>query len=639
MKKILFALFTLSALSCVKEQPMNNPQDMASDVRQVVLCASNEAQTKTYFNKDNGTITWNTTEDPLAIFDGALQKFTCSEVSEDKTLAYFTGSADVAKTSWIAVHPYSHASVVNSELVVKIPSFQTARAKGGIQQGENTSAAIVSVVNGEPQGFTMMNVGGLLKFTVSETGIKTITFSTIGGEPLTGNVRLSFEGGKPKATVLDGETFVTLKAADMTSGFAAGDYFACVLPVNLSQGIRIDMEKIDGKTASVAAKTPAEVLRSGDLEFAGVDTGASWYMPELSTIVLDFPNGPWPFTQQYYPGTKDAAAWKKTEDEKEKLMTLKTDNSILFYMSCSDYCSAGGANGLRFGKAAGDYMLFPAIPGKSLKKVAVTFLAKDIMKAAIRTRSGCADVIGGAAAGIQEAGTTFEYNLTGTARNMQYRYELTGTNDATHISKIVLTYASKGTPAGEEPEVPALVVTADFVDANDASIEPFTEKVGSEKITVTDKEYTLAESGYVFTINGTIRISPFTSKYKGIRLESSGDYIKLPAIEGYRLSSVDAVIGGVSDTNNGPVPAKTVYISSSSSSADAIATATFAACTMPEPSSVSMTLSDTSENTPYYLVMGSNAISFRKISLNYIPVDSSSSVAPAQLSIGDQAEI
>ena len=636
MKKILFALFTLSALSCVKEQPMNNPQDMATDVRQVVLCASNEAQTKTYFNKDKGTITWNTTEDPLAIFDGGLQKFTCSEVSEDQTLAYFTGSADVAKTSWIAVHPYSHASVVNSELVVKIPSFQTARAKGGIQQGENTSAAIVSVVNGEPQGFTMMNVGGLLKFTVAETGIKTITFSTIGGEPLTGNVRLSFEGGKPKATVLDGETFVTLNAADMTSGFAAGDYFACVLPVNLSQGIRIDMEKIDGKTASVAAKTPAEVLRSGDLEFAGVDTGASWYMPELSTIELDFPTGSWPFVEPTYGGVGDSAVWATGNEEK---MTLRADNSILFYMYCSNFCSATGGNGLRFGKAAGDYMLFPAIPGKSLKKVAVTFLADDNMKAAIRTRSGCSNVLGGEAVGRQTAGTTYEYNLVGTARNMQYRYELTGTNDMTHISKIVLTYASKGTPAGEEPEVPALVVTADFVDADDKSIEPFKEAVGTVAKAVADEKYTLAGSGYVFTINGTIRINAWSSKYKGIRLESSGDYIKLPAIEGYRLSSVDAVVGGVSDTNDGPVPEKTVHISSSSSSADAIATATFAACTIPEPSSVSMTLSDTSENTPYYLVMGSGATSFRKISLKSIPVDSSSSVAPAQLSIGDQAEI
>ena len=638
MKKILFALFTLSALSCVKEQPMNNPQDMAADVRQVVLCASNEAQTKTYFNKDNGTITWNTTEDPLAIFDGALQMFTCSKVSEDKTLAYFTGSADVAKTSWIAVHPYSHASVVNSELVVKIPSFQTARENGGIKHGENTSAAIVSVVNGEPQGFTMMNVGGLLKFTVSETGIKTITFSTIGGEPLTGNVRLSFEGGKPKATVLEGETFVTLKAADMTSGFAAGDYFACVLPVNLSQGIRIDMEKIDGKTASVAAKTPAEVLRSGDLEFAGVDTGASWYMPELSTIELEFPNGSWPFVEATNGGaTNDASkAWATGQEEQ---MTLKADNSVLFYMNCSNFCSATGTSGLRFGKAAGDYMLFPAIPGKSLKKVAVTFLAADNMKAAIRTRSGCADVIGGAAAGEQAAGATFEYNLVGTARNMQYRYELTGTNDMTHIDKIVLTYASKGTPAGEEPEVPALVVTADFVDANDKSIEPFNESVGADKIIVENKQYTLAGSEYVFTITGTIRINAYSKKYKGIRLESSGDYIKLPAIEGYRLSSVDAVVGGVSDVDNGPVTAKTVNISSSSSSADAIATATFAACTIPEPSSVSMTLSDTSENTPYYLVMVSNAVSFRKISLKYIPIDSSSSVAPAQLSIGDQAEI
>ena len=638
MKKILFALFTLSALSCVKEQPMNSPQDMAADVRQVVLCASNEARTKTFFNKDNGTITWNTTEEPLAIFDGGLQQFTCSEVSQDKTLAYFTGSADVAQTSWIAVHPYSHASVVNSELVVKIPSFQTARANGGIRQGENTSAAIVSVVNGVPQGFTMMNVGGLLKFTVSETGIKTITFSTIGGEPLTGNVKLSFEDGKPKATVLDGETFVTLMAADdMPNGFTPGDYFACVLPVNLSQGIRIDMEKIDGKTASVAAKTPAEVLRSGDLEFAGVDTGASWYMPELSTIVLDFPNGSWPFVEETNGSVSNDAskAWATGNEEK---MTLKANNSILFYMKCSDVCSATSSNGLRFGKAAGDYMLFPAIPGKSLKKVAVTFHARDIMKAAIRTRSGCADVIGGAAAGNQEAGATYEYNLVGTARNMQYRYELTGANDVTYISKIVLTYASKGTPAGEEPEVSALVVTADFVDANDKSIEPFTEEVGVSPNTVEDKEYTLAGSEYVFTINGKIRINEWSPTYKGIRLESSGDYIKLPAIEGYRLSSVDAVIGGVSD-NDGQVSKKTVYISSSSSSADKITEATFAACTISEPSSVSMTLSDTSENTPYYLVMGSGAISFRKISLNYIPVDSSSSVAPGQLSIGDQAEI
>ena len=163
-----------------------------------------------------------------------------------------------------------------------------------------------------------------------------------------------------------------------------------------------------------------------------------------------------------------STAWATGDEEK---MTLRADNSILFYMNCSNYCSATGSNGLRFGKAAGDYMLFPAIPGKSLKKVAVTFLTDDNMKAAIRTRSGCSDVLGGGAVGKQLANTTYEYNLVGTARNMQYRYELPGANDATHISKIVLTYASKGTPAGEEPEVPALVVTADFVDADEILAE------------------------------------------------------------------------------------------------------------------------------------------------------------------------
>lgn len=645
MKKILFALFTLSALSCVKEQPMNNPQDMASDVRQVVLCASNEAQTKTYFNKDNGTITWNTTEDPLAIFDGALQKFTCSEVSEDKTLAYFTGSADVAKTSWIAVHPYSHASVVNSELVVKIPSFQTARAKGGIQQGENTSAAVVSVVNGEPQGFTMMNVGGLLKFTVSETGIKTITFSTIGGEPLTGNVRLSFEGGKPKATVLDGETFVTLKAADMTSGFAAGDYFACVLPVNLSQGIRIDMEKIDGKTASVAAKTPAEVLRSGDLEFAGVDTGASWYMPELSTIVLDFPQGSWPFVEATGPGGSDVAstAWA-TGDEKQ--MTLKTDNSILFYMNCSNYCSATGVNGLRFGKAAGDYMLFPAIPGKSLKKVAVTFLTRDIMKAAIRTRSGCADVIGGAAAGIQEADATFEYNLTGTARNMQYRYELTGNNDATHISKIVLTYASKGTPGtGNDDEAQKLVIDVKFwegtsYEVQGSVVQPFTDDlpVLNEEV---DKSYTLKDTDYSFHIKGKIRLCA-TSTNRGLRICTQGNYIQLPAIPNMKLVKVESVGGGLADAN-GTIWTKILYVSTTNTSAGAIATMTNGQCTLTEPLTFSATLENT-ESVSYYLVTGKGDVGLRNLSLTYAPVDSaageeSGEVEAGSLQTGDQAEI
>ena len=644
MKKILFALFTLSALSCVKEQPMNSPQDMAADVRQVVLCASNEAQTKTFFNRDNGTIIWNTTEDPLAIFDGGLQQFTCSKVSDDQTLAYFTGSADVSKTSWIAVHPYSHASVVNSELVVKIPSFQTARENGGIKHGENTSAAIVSVVNGEPQGFTMMNVGGLLKFTVSETGIKTITFSTIGGEPLTGNVRLSFEGGKPKATVLDGETFVTLKAADMTSGFAAGDYFACVLPVNLSQGIRIDMEKIDGNTASVAAKTPAEVLRSGDLEFAGVDTGASWYMPELSTIELEFPNGSWPFVEATNGGANNDAskAWATGQEEQ---MTLKADNSVLFYMNCSNFCSATGTSGLRFGKAAGDYMLFPAIPGKSLKKVAVTFLAADNMKAAIRTRSGCADVIGGAAAGEQAAGATFEYNLVGTARNMQYRYELTGTNDMTHIDKIVLTYASKGTPGtGNDDEAQKLVIDVKFwnginYEEQGSVVQPFTEGLPGSNTEV-DDTYTLKDTEYTFDIKANVRLCA-TGTCRGLRIIDENDYIKLPVIENMRLVGVESVVGGLADNSKPepyPVPMKILYLSTSTSKDDKVLIMTAQQCTLTEPSTFSASF-DEMDNEEYYLVTGSANIGLRNLRLTYAPVGESAQVAAGMLQAGDQAEI
>ena len=655
MKKIfLLASIALLSLSCVKENigSGDSQSTTPADIREVSLCASTESvQSRTFFNKDTGEITWNTSEYPMAIYDGsALNTFTCTEVSEDKTLAYFTGSADVSQTSWVAVHPSTHASLVDSKLVVNIPTFQTARANGGINHGENTSAAMVSVVNGEPQGFTMMNVGGLLKFTVAESGIKTITFSSIGGEILTGNVTLSFENGKPKATVLSGETFVTLKAADMATGFAQGDYFACVLPVNLSQGIRIDMEKIDGTSASVASRTPDSVERSGDLEFTGVDTNARWYVSELSTIELDFPNGPWPFTQPYYPGISDAAAWKKTEDEKEKLMTLRADNSILFYMSCSDYCSAGGANGLRFGKAAGDYMLFPAIPGKSLKKVAVTYLKDDSSRAAIKSRNGCVDIIGGAAVGKQLAGATYEYNLEGTARNMQYRYELTGSDNSTNISKMVLTYASKGKTAEEARNIQIDIKfwEGESYAVSGKVIQPFDEALPELNEEV-DKSYTLKDTDYSFHIKGKIRLCA-TSTNRGLRICTQGNYIQLPAIPNMKLVKVESVGGGLADAS-GTIwtkilyVSKTNYVSTTNPSADpnVIATMTNGQCTLTEPLTFSATLENT-ESVSYYLVTGKGDVGLRNLSLTYAPVDpaageESGEVEAGSLQAGDQAEI
>ena len=173
MKKIVILfLSTLFALACAKENqaPQEQAEGHKVNLQEVTLTAVQEGlDTKTYFNKSTGELTWTSNESDMAIFDGSgLQAFSHVSTEEGGHQATFSGTADVNNPNWIAVHPAMNSSWENSKVYVTFPCFQNARNGGGMLANMNTMAAKVTHNAGVLDDFTMKNVGGLIKLTVTD---------------------------------------------------------------------------------------------------------------------------------------------------------------------------------------------------------------------------------------------------------------------------------------------------------------------------------------------------------------------------------------------------------------------------------------------------------------------------------------
>lgn len=649
MKKIALILsLACLSLACAKEA--QNPDSLQTEkqvnLQQVTLVAGQEVATKTDFNKDTGALTWKDSgeESDMAIFDGsAKQLFTHGTTTDGGTQATFSGTADVSTATWVAVHPASHAALDGANILVTFPCFQTIESGGGMQSDVNTMAAqLTHDGSGNLDHFTMKNVGGLLKLTVAKDGIKTITVSSRGGEALTGTATLTFDGeGNPVLTPVSTkyETFVTLCAANMATGIPTGDYFVNVFPATLASGILIDMENIDGIVASVKSSTAATVTRSADLEFAGFDTGASWYEPETTTISLDFQPS-WPFDEAITSSSADGAVWA---GDGEKQMTLTTDKSIKFFLHCTNWATAkSSGNGMRFGMGKGDYLLFPAIPGKNLCKVVVRHSQNDNSNPAIMTRGGNEVVEGGTAEGNASQNGEYTWNLVGTAHNMQYRYQLTKSSLA-FVGSLELTYASK----------PADVVILDlqfYNSSTNTALNPFnnvdrTPKLDTwgTQITPTTPEiyvFTSGDKDYEFVFNGGKAKIARAADKRGLGLSSCA--LKLPTISGYKLTNIKTALGGqaANQTDADPsVDPKNFYLSTSTSKADQVWKHSFAASSMATLPTVDDDLTSTVAETDYYLVTEWGWCYLQYLTLTYTAVSSAPAPAPASLLDGGETEL
>lgn len=254
------AVITLFACNNLKE----NAEPTLSFEKELIFTASREGvspDTKTV-RMDDGSTWWNASEE-ISVFYGSGTEGGNKLVSQNTTLqevVEFSGSVNMSgsgKEFW-AVYPYSPDNACDgTSITTVIPDTQIG------SEGNFSGDAFPAMAKAKTLDLAFWNICGGIKFFVSRSDIKSVTFKGNNDEVLAGKVRVSFDNdGKPVVTeVLDGKTEVTLTAPDGGSFKAGKYYYLTLLPCDLSAGFTMTFNTVDSK-GDVTSNNARTVKRS-----------------------------------------------------------------------------------------------------------------------------------------------------------------------------------------------------------------------------------------------------------------------------------------------------------------------------------------------------------------------------------------
>ena len=471
------------AVACAKEAEPSHVQESDGLVPMTFSAsAEGEIQTKTTYS--GRKVYWEA-EDEISVFSIGTQVvktgFKATSVSEDGTLASFSGVAAPGAENYVAVYPHQEANafdLATQTLTVNIPTDQVG-VGNGFASGANVSVAL-SIAAGtaaegeeEPaqeESLKFRNVGAMFcfKFETADdaAATKSVTFKAKKSETefwgLTGTASVTYDAqtGLPVAT--EGSVdHVTLVAPE--GGFKSGPvYYLPVYPVGACTGMEITFTDVNEKTWVKNNDLAAELKRNCLLNIGSVpdvyDT-----LPEEITISLDFlndanvnPLGTFPkmadqsnsgtdfnYTYSYeYEGeamTKDFVfAMYKGAGYAYTYLGGKTENAPTKY--------------LYIVKSGNACIKLPAVPGRYLKKISCShtgttysrnFRLQEGYPSAGHYYSASAAPAAATAIGTAEinipTGTTNTAQLNTTKKGTAYYIQFTSNADY-NITNITVVY-------------------------------------------------------------------------------------------------------------------------------------------------------------------------------------------------------
>lgn len=296
MKRII-KCFAIAAVILAAPACMNEAEESPmSFTHELTFTASREGvspDTKTV-RMDDGSTWWNASEEISVSYGsgtGGGSKFT-SQNTTLQEIVEFSGSVTMSgsgKDFW-AVYPYSQDNEFDgSSITTIIPDVQTG------SEGNFSGDVFPAMAKSNSNVFAFWNICGGIKFFVSRSDIKSVTFKGNGGEVLAGKVCVSFNSyGKPEVTrIIDGKSEVTLNApADGT--FKAGKYYyLTLLPASLDGGFTISFNTATERGSVVSNKTQSVkrsvfgVLKNIDSKVSAWET--TWVEPKA--VDLGLPSG------------------------------------------------------------------------------------------------------------------------------------------------------------------------------------------------------------------------------------------------------------------------------------------------------------------------------------------------------------
>ena len=258
----IVAFAALIACACSR-----NANLMEKDIQQLTFKAYQEGydvQTKTTVQSGGTQVYWEPAEEIKVFFNGASGHF-LSQNTENTTVATFTGTLNVVvgateganySTQTWGLYPYrSDAVLADGCMVTTLPASQTGRA-GSFAKNMN-----IAVAQSDGYGLAFYNVCGGVRFSLTQEGIKRVTFEGNNEEAIAGKIKIAFADGVPVVQeVTEPETLITLTAPGGGTFQTGQWYYISAIPGTLSGGFKMKFYK-ESDSAKLTSSSSAKIKR------------------------------------------------------------------------------------------------------------------------------------------------------------------------------------------------------------------------------------------------------------------------------------------------------------------------------------------------------------------------------------------
>lgn len=244
-KVLILTVAVFAIFSCSVKQ-VDSPNSEGSEI---TIRASQEGASETRTTLiDGGTqVYWEPSDEIKLFFRGSGSRF-ISQNSENARVAEFSGTLNVAvglnegasgsNTLW-GLYPYRADATSDGESVTTtLPAEQTGRA------GTFAKNTHITLAKSNSFDLAFYNVCGGVRFSLTQEGIKRVTFAGNNGEALAGKIRLAFEDGIPAVQeISDTNKVISLSAPDGGTFQTGQWYYIEALPGALSGGYKMAFYK------------------------------------------------------------------------------------------------------------------------------------------------------------------------------------------------------------------------------------------------------------------------------------------------------------------------------------------------------------------------------------------------------------
>ena len=236
MRKSVFIglVAVLGLIGCSRNQEIDIPDANLS------LFARTESPAESRTVVESGTLVFWEPGDEIAVFMGDKSAKFTTDITAASGTATFKGT--FGDQGWPedldlwAVYPFSEEAEFDGEsITTTLPSEQIAR-EGSFGKDMN-----LSIAHSNSSTLQFYNVGGGIRFSVTEEGIKKVMFEGLSGEIISGKVKIGFEDGLPVVTeVTGGSQFITLLPPTGKKAFEKDTwYYIVAIPGSLEGGYKL----------------------------------------------------------------------------------------------------------------------------------------------------------------------------------------------------------------------------------------------------------------------------------------------------------------------------------------------------------------------------------------------------------------